>query len=738
MIAAADLARRLAGLEPIGLRRARHHAAGLDARGRGRGGRGSPRSADELGLRVERRPRRQPVGAAGRAGAVVGRRLAPRQRARRRALRRRARGVRRLRGRRARARWRSSPSPTRRARASTRRPSAAARWPGRSTPAVLERRDDDGVRLADAMRAAGVDPAGRRAGARVARAAARLPRAARRPDPRPRALRRRARAWRRGCACRPTCTAAPTTPAPRRRHERSDALLRAAILIVAAHQRATDDMVVTASRILVEPNALTTIAAHVRLWLDARSENPAALSAWLEDLPAGAELTVASRSDGVTFDAALRAALGDAGRRGVLRRPRCGHPGREAPRGHGPHAQPERASATPPTRRPTSTTPPPPPTRSWRSCDEDRDDRRHAQRALPRLPARPARRSGERNPDDFWSWRTQMMHLAQALDPESMQRVAAQVYGEMLAAGYGAVGEFHYVHHDPDGTPYDEPNALALAVAQAALDVGLPIVLIPAAYHRGGHPRFHDPDVESFLRASTRCASGPTGATASRSRVAAHSVRAVPARLARGDRRLRRATTGCPPRARLRAAARGARLPRPARRQPDRAARAHRLPRAADERHPRHPRRRARRGAAGRQRHDRRHLPDDRGQPRRRQPAGAGLSRRRGAAGDRLGLAGPRRPLRGDARARDRRAPRGHARAARCSPTTATCGPSWRRNGLASLGLEGGDTIDVDLDHPDLRGVGQDELALALATCASAGVVCRQASRVRAGGGSLS
>jgi formimidoylglutamate deiminase len=60
------------------------------------------------------------------------------------------------------------------------------------------------------------------------------------------------------------------------------------------------------------------------------------------------------------------------------------------------------------------------------------------------------------------------------------------------------------------------------------------------------------------------------------------------------------------------------------------------------------------------------------------------------------------------------------------------------RNGLASLGLQGGQTIDVDLEHPDLRGVGRDELALALATCASAGVVARQASRVRAGGGSLS
>jgi N-carbamoyl-L-amino-acid hydrolase len=98
-----------------------------------------------------------------------------------------------------------------------------------------------------------------------------------------------------------------------RRHERSDALLRAAILIVAAHQRATEDMVVTASRMLVEPNALTTIASHVRLWLDARSENPSALTAWFQDLPDGAELSVAARSDGVEFDRALRAALGDAG-----------------------------------------------------------------------------------------------------------------------------------------------------------------------------------------------------------------------------------------------------------------------------------------------------------------------------------------------------------------------------------------------------------------------------------------
>jgi beta-ureidopropionase / N-carbamoyl-L-amino-acid hydrolase len=177
-------------------------------------------------------------------------------------------------------------------------------------PAVLDRRDDDGVRLADAMAAAGVDPAG------VTEAPAWLGRLRgflelhvdQTPDlerfavVRALAARMRVQADLHGRADH-----AGTT----RRHERSDALLRAAILIVAAHQRATDDMVVTASRMLVEPNALTTIAAHVRLWLDARSENPSALTAWFQDLPEGAELTVAARSDGVEFDRALRAALGD-------------------------------------------------------------------------------------------------------------------------------------------------------------------------------------------------------------------------------------------------------------------------------------------------------------------------------------------------------------------------------------------------------------------------------------------
>ena len=142
--------------------------------------------------------------------------------------------------------------------------------------------------------------------------------------------------------------------------------------------------------------------------------------------------------------------------------------------------------------------------------------------------------------DDFWSWRTEMYRLAGGHDPESMHAVGLRVYRQMAAAGYGAVGEFHYVHHQPDGTPYPEPNAMAIALAQAATACGLEITLLPAAYHRGGwagsdsppdpgQMRFCDPSVDAFLErvdGLREWARGRDGVTVG---VAAHSVRAVPA-----------------------------------------------------------------------------------------------------------------------------------------------------------------------------------------------------------------
>jgi formimidoylglutamate deiminase len=160
------------------------------------------------------------------------------------------------------------------------------------------------------------------------------------------------------------------------------------------------------------------------------------------------------------------------------------------------------------------------------------------QRDLRGIAERPAPDAQAR--DDFWSWREAMFALAGALEPESMRTVAEAAFREMRAAGYGTVGEFHYVHHRPDGTPYEDPNALATTVAEAAQAAGLGIVLLPAAYHRngwdgrdrpphGGQARFCDPTVEAFLDRVDALRAWAAGRPGVRVGVAAHSIRAVPA-----------------------------------------------------------------------------------------------------------------------------------------------------------------------------------------------------------------
>jgi formimidoylglutamate deiminase len=137
--------------------------------------------------------------------------------------------------------------------------------------------------------------------------------------------------------------------------------------------------------------------------------------------------------------------------------------------------------------------------------------------------------------DDFWSWRTEMFRLAGTHTPDTMRDVARRVYREMRAAGYGAVGEFHYVQHQPGGAPYDEPNIMAMVLAEEARAAGLEIVLLPAAYHRNGdrplqpgQERFCDPDVEAFLARVDGLRTWAAGREGVAVGVAAHSVRAVP------------------------------------------------------------------------------------------------------------------------------------------------------------------------------------------------------------------
>ncbi len=74
----------------------------------------------------------------------------------------------------------------------------------------------------------------------------------------------------------------------------------------------------------------------------------------------------------------------------------------------------------------------------------------------------------QRERGTFWTWREQMYAVAGRLDPDSYFALARATYREMVAAGFTSVGEFHYLHHQPDGTPYDEPNAMGLALVEAA------------------------------------------------------------------------------------------------------------------------------------------------------------------------------------------------------------------------------------------------------------------------------
>ena len=133
--------------------------------------------------------------------------------------------------------------------------------------------------------------------------------------------------------------------------------------------------------------------------------------------------------------------------------------------------------------------------------------------------------------DDFWTWREAMYAAAERLSPEDLYVVSKFCFLEMARAGITCVGEFHYLHRDPEGRAYADPNELDLAVARAAQEAGLRIVLLRVAYARSGfgiaenprQRRFIEGSPDDYLRALDALATHvPVGA-------APHSVRACPA-----------------------------------------------------------------------------------------------------------------------------------------------------------------------------------------------------------------
>lgn len=86
----------------------------------------------------------------------------------------------------------------------------------------------------------------------------------------------------------------------------------------------------------------------------------------------------------------------------------------------------------------------------------------------------------------FWTWRETMYRAAERLTPENYHRLACAVFGEMALAGITTVGEFHYVHHQPSGATYDDPNAMGRALLAAADEAGIRITLLDTLYLYGG------------------------------------------------------------------------------------------------------------------------------------------------------------------------------------------------------------------------------------------------------------
>ncbi|TIC83041.1 formimidoylglutamate deiminase [Nocardioides sp. GY 10127] len=107
----------------------------------------------------------------------------------------------------------------------------------------------------------------------------------------------------------------------------------------------------------------------------------------------------------------------------------------------------------------------------------------------------------------FWTWREQMYALAATLDPDSYRRLATAVFREMVATGVTTVGEFHYLHHRPDGGRYDDPNAMGHALVEAAAEAGLRITLLDTLYlssgfgraPEGAQVRYSDGDADAWL-----------------------------------------------------------------------------------------------------------------------------------------------------------------------------------------------------------------------------------------------
>ncbi len=137
--------------------------------------------------------------------------------------------------------------------------------------------------------------------------------------------------------------------------------------------------------------------------------------------------------------------------------------------------------------------------------------------------------------DSFWTWRELMYRFLARLTPDDVEAIAAYAYLDMLEAGYTTVGEFHYLHHDPQGQPYADIGEMAARIASASATTGIGLTLLPSLYTYGGfggaapNPgqiRFINP-TDRFVSLMSRSRDIVTVLPGAKIGIAPHSLRAV-------------------------------------------------------------------------------------------------------------------------------------------------------------------------------------------------------------------
>ena len=153
-----------------------------------------------------------------------------------------------------------------------------------------------------------------------------------------------------------------------------------------------------------------------------------------------------------------------------------------------------------------------------------------------------AEHAGPRQSDSFWTWRDAMYRFLGDLDPDSLEKIATDLYRALRSRGYSSVGEFHYLHNAPGGTPYVDPAEMSRRLLSAAETAGISITLLPVYYEDGGfggqdigpHQKRFQNDPDRYLRLLEALLPEFRGRPDRRLGIAPHSLRAVrPDRLAR-------------------------------------------------------------------------------------------------------------------------------------------------------------------------------------------------------------